>query len=249
MIETNNIPTYAGQLPWITTAQMIEVDRLMIETYHIELIQMMENAGRCLAILAKKRFLRDSLVNKCVVVLSGTGGNGGGALVCARRLAAWGIPVEVVITNRDKMTPIPKHQLDILENMNIPIFTAEQLSNLNKPVLIIDGIIGYSLSGSPRGAAKVMIDWTNNQLTPSLALDTPSGIDLTSGTVYDPVIKADATMTLALPKIGLAETEVKSLRGELYLADISVPTSLYAEPSLDMKVESPFVDGDVVRID
>ncbi|MEL6969469.1 MAG: hypothetical protein AAFZ63_02090 [Bacteroidota bacterium] len=48
---------------------MIEVDRLMMEEYKIELIQMMENAGRCLAILATKRFLKKQLGSKQVIEL------------------------------------------------------------------------------------------------------------------------------------------------------------------------------------
>lgn len=38
-----------GPMSYVDTAQMVEVDRAMIEDYHIELIQMMENAGRNLA--------------------------------------------------------------------------------------------------------------------------------------------------------------------------------------------------------
>ena len=45
-----------GQVPDLTTEQMVEVDRAMIEDYGIELIQMMENAGRNLAHLARLRF-------------------------------------------------------------------------------------------------------------------------------------------------------------------------------------------------
>ena len=74
------------QIPYLTTDQMREVDRLMIEVYQIELMQMMENAGRNLAHLARDRFLDGDPQNKYVIVLAGTGGNGGGALVCARRL-------------------------------------------------------------------------------------------------------------------------------------------------------------------
>ncbi len=51
------IPTYMDAIPWLTTEQMIEVDRAMVEDYAIELIQMMENAGRNLAHLARERFL------------------------------------------------------------------------------------------------------------------------------------------------------------------------------------------------
>jgi L-asparagine transporter-like permease len=46
------IPFYADPLPALTTPQMVEVDRAMMEDYQIGLIQMMENAGRNLAHLA-----------------------------------------------------------------------------------------------------------------------------------------------------------------------------------------------------
>ena len=58
-----------GEVPDLTTEQMVEVDRAMIEDYKIELIQMMENAGRNLAHLARERFLGGSPPGKRVVVL------------------------------------------------------------------------------------------------------------------------------------------------------------------------------------
>jgi NAD(P)H-hydrate epimerase len=72
--------------PMLDSAQMREVDRVMVEDYHIELLQMMEHAGRHLAHLARERFLQGNPVGRRVVVLAGPGGNGGGALVAARRL-------------------------------------------------------------------------------------------------------------------------------------------------------------------
>lgn len=85
------IPIYGGGVPSLTTEQMIEVDRAMMQDMHIELIQMMENAGRTLAHLARARFFDSDPRGKKVAVLAGTGGNGGGALVCARRLHTWGL--------------------------------------------------------------------------------------------------------------------------------------------------------------
>ena len=61
-------------VPDISTQQMVEVDRAMVEDYEIELIQMMENAGRNLAHLARKRFLDGFPTGKRVVVLAGSGG-------------------------------------------------------------------------------------------------------------------------------------------------------------------------------
>ena len=88
-------PTFSGTIPRLTTAQMIEVDRLMIEKYKIDLVQMMENAGRNLARLAQELYLPHGQTNQPIVVLAGTGGNGGGALVSARRLLSWGYKVQV----------------------------------------------------------------------------------------------------------------------------------------------------------
>ncbi|MEM9933618.1 MAG: NAD(P)H-hydrate epimerase [Bacteroidota bacterium] len=239
----------AKRLPWLSTEEMVEVDRLMEDVYGIQLIQMMENAGRCLAITAK-HMLSDDLRGKIITVLAGTGGNGGGAMVAARRLHMWGAEVEVYVTAPDKLTPIPLHQYHILKKLNIILKKGGDLAGRKgKPSsLILDGIIGYSLSGNPRGIAAEMIHWANGQEGPVLALDTPSGISLTSGNIFEPVIRAAATMTIALPKRGLFTAEVKEIRGDLYVGDISVPAELYAEESLRISLQPIFTQGDVVRL-
>ena len=75
------LPIYPGEVPYLTTEQMVEVDRAMVEDFRIDLIQMMENAGRNLAHLARIRFFDGDPRGKEVVVLAGTGGTGGRALV------------------------------------------------------------------------------------------------------------------------------------------------------------------------
>ncbi len=243
------IPVYTGEVPFLTTRQMIEVDRAMMDDFRIELIQMMENAGRNLAHLARERFLDGDPRGKHVVVLAGTGGNGGGALVCARRLHNYGAKVQVFMTKPDvEFTPVPAHQLDILHRMGVPVAQAAGVIQAAKPSLIIDGVIGYSLKGAPRGAAGKLIRWANAQEAPILALDAPSGVDTTTGTVFDPAIHAAATMTLALPKEGLRAPGVEERVGELYLADISVPPSLYAEPALGLEVGYLFSESDIIQL-
>ena len=246
------IPMHSTEVPSLSTAQMIEVDRLMIEEYRIELIQMMENAGRNLAHLARVRFLGGDPSGKRVIVAAGSGGNGGGALVCARRLANWGADVWLVLTRpTEAFAGVPAHQLDILQRMDIPVAQAEEFSAIDSAGtvdLIVDGIIGYSLSGAPRGSAARLIRWANGQRAPILALDTPSGLDTTSGTAFDPAIRATATLTLALPKRGLHAPEAEAFTGELYLADISVPPSLYADPSVGIMVGRLFAENDIIRL-
>ena len=138
-------------IPYLTTEQMIEVDRAMIEDFKIELIQMMENAGRNLASLARERFLDGDPSGKRVVVLAGTGGNGGGALVAARRLHNWGALVRVFATKpASDFAPVPAHQLDIVTRMKVPVSQAAGRVEEPTPDVILDGVIGYSLKGAPR---------------------------------------------------------------------------------------------------
>lgn len=243
------IPAYSGEIPWLTTEQMIEVDRAMLEDYRIDLVQMMENAGRALAAVARERFLGARPEGRRVSVLAGTGGNGGGALVAARRLRNWGARVRVFTTRPDPdFTPVPARQLDILHRMNVSVDEAARVADAEAADVVLDGVIGYSLKGAPRGEAARLIDWANSQPAPVLSLDVPSGVDATTGRAFEPSITATATMTLALPKEGLRARGVKERVGELYLADISVPPALYANERLGLHVGPIFSAGDVVRL-
>ncbi len=236
----------ASSLPHLTTQQMIEVDRAMIEDYGIELLQMMENAGRGLARLAATRFLGDSLHGKNVIVLAGRGGNGGGALVAARRLHCWGAAVKVFLSkSSDAFEGVPAHQLAIVKHLGISV-DAESIPYCEAD-LILDGLIGYSLSGNPNARAADLIRWANDQTFPTLALDTPSGIDTASGWVFDPSVSAAATFTLAMPKQGLFTAAASSKIGELHLGDIGVPASLYLAMGLAVP-RSLFAKSDIVRL-
>ena len=79
-------------------------------------------------------------------------------------------------------------------------------------------------------------------------MDVPSGVDATTGEIHEPAIKATATLTLALPKHGLASQAAIGHVGELYLADISVPPELYAGPPLNLSVGHIFAMDDIVRL-
>ena len=240
---------FTGQLPYLTNGQMREVDRAMIEDFKIDLVQMMENAGRNLADLARRRFLGGNPQSRIVTVLAGAGGNGGGSLVCARWLHNHGAEVRVFVTRPDQeLTPVTAHQMDILRRMQVSVAQAGDLETTDCPDLIIDGVIGYSLQGAPRGAAADMIRWANLQGAPVLALDAHSGVDTTTGAVFDPAISATATMTLALPKEGLRGSGMNARVGELYLADIGVPPSLYSGPPLGLNVGNIFAQSEIIRL-
>jgi NAD(P)H-hydrate epimerase len=234
----------ASGFPAIDAPGMTEVDLLMVHSYGIALPQMMENAGRALALVARRRYLPGDLAGRQVVVLAGSGGNGGGAMVAARRLAGWGAQVSLVLSaDANTLRGVPADQFAILTAMGIvPVELPTESTDL-----ILDGMTGYSLRGAPSGRAAELIDWANRQTAPTLALDVPSGFDAISGTIHQPTIRADATLTLALPKLGLQASAITNTVGALYLADISVPPGLYRRLSPPLDVP-PFASGDILRL-
>lgn len=222
-------------LPAITTDQMREVDRIMIDDLGIELIQMMENAGHRLAAVVVDRF-----TPKTVTVLAGPGGNGGGGLAAARHLANRGSDVTVTLARPlDDLAPVPRHQADILDRMDVR-FTADPPES----EAVVDALIGYSLRGDPRGRTAELIEWANRQPSPVVSLDTPSGLDTTSGRTGEPCVVADVTVTLALPKRGLLAAPEKV--GDLVVADISVPPSVYR--AFGLEIDDPFGSNGLVEL-
>ena len=221
-----------SDVPAIDTDLMREVDRLMIEVYGIVLLQMMENAGRNLAELAI-RMLKDKSFGECkVLVLSGAGNNGGGGLAAARHLHNRGVDVEVqLLADPGRLKEVPAMQWHILQNMDVKRKAAADFDNYD---LIIDAMIGYGLKGSPRHPALEWIEKANSSGCPILSLDAPSGLDTSSGKAGNPCIQATATLTLALPKVGLLAEGAGAVVGELYLADISVPPELYQSLGLNV---------------
>ena len=235
----------------VTSVEMAAVDQAMVEDYGIDLIQMMENAGRALAGLARDRFLDGDPRGRTVVLLAGPGGNGGGALVAGRRLHGWGATIRAVLAHQPhRFAPVPAKQLAILGRLGVEVVSSGQLMAAPKspiPDLVIDGVIGYSLRGAPHGGAEVLIRWSESAEAPILALDVPSGMDATSGDVHEPTVRAAATLTLALPKTGLVSGPSREHVGELYLADIGVPRRLYSEIDLP-DPGALFVKSDLVRL-
>jgi NAD(P)H-hydrate epimerase len=212
---------------------MREVDRLMVEEAGISLPQMMENAGRSLAALVVA--LRPG---SPVTVLSGSGGNGGGGLVAARHLANRGTPVTVTLS-ASELSPVAGVQLDILQQMGIGVAAEPQAADVT-----IDALVGYGLDGDPRVRAAELIEWANDSASSIVALDVPSGVDADTGAARSPAIRAQATLTIALPKAGLAASDRV---GDLYLADISVPQTVYSAVGIAVPSDL-FTAGQVVRL-
>ena len=226
---------------------MQEADRLMMEEFGVTLLQMMENAGRNLARLACDLFLNSDARGKRVAALAGPGGNGGGGMAAARRLAAWGASVEVWLASpADGLSEAAAHQLSALRAVGVPIREADDESSPLRAEVVLDALLGYSLNGPPRDGAAALIRAANTGSAPVLALDVPSGVDASSGQVHDPAIRAEVTMTLALPKTGLAAA--RDQVGDLYVADIGVPPQLWERREIGVTVGPVFHRSELLRV-
>jgi len=231
--------TLAGiGVPAVTTDQMREIDRIAMEETGPNLFQMMENAGRNLAEMALE-CLGGNWRQARIVVLAGTGGNGGGGIVAARHLANHGARVALCLAAPDKLGEIPAWQYKIFRSTGGQEVLPRDL-NKEAVLIILDALIGYSLQSAPRGVFADLIAWANSTRAPILSLDVPSGIDSTTGETPGEFIETVWTMTLALPKTGLALGKA----GQVLLADIGIPQETYRR--IGLTYTPPF--GDRFRV-
>lgn len=238
-----------NSLPSVSAAEMLQIDRWMTEEVGVDLLQMMESAGRALARLALDRFLDGKATGNPVTVLAGSGGNGGGALAAARNLIHWGAEVEVyLVRESSSYAGAPGRQLRPLRWNGVLPGQVAKLPEGAPARLVIDGLVGYSLQGDLRGPVLEAVEWANGQAAPVLSLDVPTGIDATTGEVRGRAVRASATLALALPKVGLLSERARPYVGELYLADIGVPPALFARLDPPRDALSVFSAGDLIRI-
>lgn len=227
--------TAAGrEVVGITAERMRDVDRVAVEDVGLDLLQMMENAGRNLA-----RHVPE--VDGEAVVLAGNGGNGGGGLACARHLANREVPVSVLLDRSpDELTGAAAHQRAILDRMSVPLH-ADLDAVPPEPDVAVDALVGYGLGGELREPVASYVTWMNDRPETTVSLDVPTGLDATTGATGGPTVTPESTLTLALPKRGLADAA-----GSLFLADVGVPRVVYDR--LDIRYRDPFGAFDRVEL-
>lgn len=231
--------TPAGiEVPAVTTEQMREIDRVAMEETGPNLFQMMENAGRSLAEMTLE-CTGPHWRQTRIVVLAGPGGNGGGGIAAARHLANHGATVELCLAEPDKLGAVPAWQYKILRSTSARELLPRELDK-EPSLFILDALIGYGLQSAPRGVFEDLIAWANSTGAPILSLDIPSGMDSTTGETPGEFIEAVWTMSLALPKTGLASGKA----GQVVLADIGIPQDTYRR--IGLTFVSPF--GDRFRV-
>lgn len=216
-------------LPALSAAQMARVDELMTGKLGVDTLQLMELAGGAVASFARNRFLGGDTRGKRVIAFCGSGGNGGDALVAARLLVAWGANVAVHLSHESgDLHGAAAHQAEILVKMGItPNPPGNDAPDVSHADVLLDGLLGFSLRGAPRGMTRTLIEAANAAGPPILAIDVPSGLDATTGAMTGACIRAAATLTLALPKAGLGVPAARGFTGDITVADIGVPPAVY----------------------
>lgn len=215
-------------VPAVTSEQMREIDRIAVHGPGPSLLQMMENAGRELASTAIE-MLGDGWQSSSIVVIAGRGGNGGGGTCAARHLSNRGVDVTVVLTDPDRLTEATETQFGVFRATAGRVVDASGVASINAD-LVIDAVIGYGLRDAPRDTVGDLVRWMASQTAQILSLDVPSGIDATTGDAPGDHVVAAATLTLALPKTGLAASDV----GRLSLADIGIPEAVYRTAGIEL---------------
>jgi NAD(P)H-hydrate epimerase len=214
-----------GRFVYLTADEMAEADRIAIEEFGIDVAVLMENAGLQVGILARK-MLGGSVAGKRVCCVAGKGNNGGDGLVAARHLHNWGAQVRVVLgADKKDLRDVPAKQTTILQKIGVEIDGPS--GGFDRADLLVDSLLGYGSRGDPREPVAGLIRNINSSRIPVLAVDVPSGLDATTGEPNEPCILANATVTLGLLKTGFLKQESRRFVGELYLADISLPESIY----------------------
>lgn len=189
---------------------------------------LMENAGKAIADYIAKI----GVAGKKVMVVAGTGNNGGDGFVAARHLAAYGVPVRVFLLGSDEDIRTKEASLNwkILKRMNLSIeliqlsdesFMNKLTEALSKANVVVDAIFGTGIRGKLRDPHASVVEAINKSKAFKLAVDAPSGLDPLTGKVCGHALKADATVTFHRAKKGLF---VRSdLTGELMVANIGIP--------------------------
>ena len=207
-----------------TREEIREIDRASVEEHGISESVLMENAGRAVCVAAMRKFPRA----QHIAVVCGGGNNGGDGFVAARHLAAKGKDV-TVYTAKEKSayTGRPLENLRAAAGSGITITElAGDPSKIAPCDLIVDALLGTGAQGEVREADARLIEFINNADAGCLSVDIPSGVHSNTGAVPGAAVRADATVTFVMPKIGTAIYPGAEYAGEIFVAGITTPRHL-----------------------
>ena len=207
----------------VTAEEMREIDRGTIEEYGISGQLLLERAGLCVASRVRELFGQ-----RKVIVLAGGGNNGGDGLVAARQLFNEGWNVRVfLLVKEGKLGPDCLLQYRAAKKLGVPVEFRSQVEQKDlHSAVVIDAIFGTGLSKPVVAPVSEIIRLINRTDVPVISVDIPSGISSDDGRIMGEAVKADATVTFGLPKIGHYLHPGAEYTGRLFVEDIGFPREL-----------------------
>jgi len=194
------------------------------EYYGVSLLQLMENAGRSVALEIQKRFSN----TKKVVFFCGLGGNGGDGFVAARHLLAQGYVVKVILAGKSrdishfcavqnwKALRSVRDQVEVVE-----VFDSSAIPIVESCDVVVDALLGTGSRGALKAPVLQLVEVINSLQGFKVAVDVPTGVDADTGEVGDCAVRADLTVTFYKSKVGL--DKAKGFVGDLEVGDIGLP--------------------------
>lgn len=217
----------------VTAAQMRHLDRRTIESGTAGKL-LMERAGRGVvdAMLERWREYRGG-----VVVLAGKGNNGGDGFVVARHLAQR-TSATVTVLLACKKGDLKGDALHHFRKMpkSVKVASAEP-KLLRSASVIVDGLLGTGIEGEVRSPYRELIEQINEARDARVvAIDIPSGLNADTGEPCGVAVRADLTVTMGLPKIGLLRPAATDWVGELEVVDIGIPAEFIRAAKSDVEL-------------
>ncbi|MFR9676325.1 NAD(P)H-hydrate dehydratase [Streptomyces sp. TR06-5] len=166
-----------------------------------------------------------------VLLLVGSGDNGGDALHAGARLARRGAGVTAVLLAPDRAHP---GGLAALRAAGGTVTTPERAgAAVDRARLVVDGIVGIGGTGGLRPEAAALVRRAEAAGTPVVAVDLPSGVDADTGEVHGEAVRAAATVTFGAYKPGLLVDPASGHAGALRLVDIGLGPYLPEEAAVE----------------
>lgn len=166
-----------------------------------------------------------------VVLLVGSGDNGGDALYAGARLARRGAGVAALLLAPDRAHPGGLAALRRAGGTAAAADPDTAARLLTRADLVVDGVVGIGGRGGLRPDAARLAGLAAASGAPVVAVDLPSGIEPDTGEVRGPAVRADLTVTFGTHKPGLLVDPAREYAGSVRLVDIGL--GLPAEPALE----------------
>jgi NAD(P)H-hydrate epimerase len=210
----------------VITSREMRALEVNAEYFGVSLLQLMENAGRNVALEIASRFPREQRI----VIFCGLGGNGGDGFVAARHLSSMGFKVSVILAGKgtDIHHEAALKNWCILQSLrgSIPIQEVTDSSAIPKmdAEIVVDALLGTGTKGKLKPPLTQIVEYINTLNASKIAVDVPTGIDSDTGEVLGNAVKANITITFHKAKTGLHDA--KKYAGELIVRDIGLPEEL-----------------------